>query len=111
MVRHTLILSGLAFSIVFNACKKDDNSITDCFPNTIIVRQLINKQATIKWVVGKYYIVEQGVIDTRLNPCNLTQEFQVDNLQVIVSGDVKSTVQPGPGPCCGENFVITKITK
>ena len=94
------------------SCKKDNNKIDDCFPNSTTSRQILNKPATIKQQPGGlFYIVEQGTIDTKLNPCNLTPEFQVDNLLVIISGDVKATVQGGPGPCCTENFVITKIAR
>lgn len=110
MIRNTHILFGLAFIMVFNACKKGDNSNTDCLPNAITVRQVINKQATIQFS-GKYFIIEQGTIDTKLIPCNLSPEFHVDNLPVIITGEVKSTPQPGPGPCCTENFIIEKITR
>jgi len=36
-------------------------------------------------------------------------EFYQNDLQVIISGDVKAT--PQSGFCCNENFVITKITR
>jgi len=36
-------------------------------------------------------------------------EFYQDGLQVIISGEVKST--PQVGPCCTENFVITEISR
>lgn len=101
----------LLFTMLFFSCKKNDTLKTDCFPNDITTRTIVDKQAIIKSVSGKYYIVEQGVIDTKLIPCNLTQEFQVDNLQVTISGDVKATLQVGPGPCCSENFVISKINR
>ena len=103
------ILLGLI--ILFHSCKKNDESKTGCFLNDTTARQIINKQASIKLSNGQFYIVEQGTIDTKLIPCNLTQEFQVDNLQVTISGDIKATVQGGPAPCCSENFVITKIVR
>ena len=58
-----------------------------------------------------FYIIEEGTIDTRLNPCILDKEFQQNNLKVKISGEVKLTIQGGPSPCCLENFVITKISK
>ena len=103
------ILLGL--TILFHSCKKNDKSKTGCFLNDTTARQIINKQASIKLANGQFYIVEQGTIDTKLILCNLTQEFQVDNLQVTISGDIKATVQGGPAPCCSENFVITKIVR
>ena len=103
------ILLGLI--ILFHSCKKNDKSKTGCFLNDTTARQIINKQASIKLANGQFYIVEQGTIDTKLIPCNLTQEFQVDNLQVTISGDIKATAQGGPAPCCSENFVITKIVR
>lgn len=99
-------------SLLISSCKKDKAQTNDCFPNATTSRQIINKPATIKQQsAGVFYIVEQGTIDTKLNPCNLTPEFQIDNLLVTISGDVKATVQGGPGPCCTDNFVITKITR
>lgn len=107
----TTLIASLFIMTILPSCKKDNNSNTDCFPNRSTVRQITNAQATVKKSGEKFYIVEQGSIDTRLNPCTLPQEFQVDNLQVTISGDVKSTLQGGPEPCCTENFTITKISK
>ena len=105
---YLLVLAALA---IFASCKKNDTLKTECFPNDITTRTIVDKQAVIKLVDGKFYIVEQEAIDTKLIPCNLTQDFQVDNLQVTISGDVKATLQGGPGPCCSENFVISKIIR
>ena len=68
---------------------------------------------SVFFVVKKSIVraVEQGSIDTKLLPCNLPMEFIQDGLQVVISGEVKSTPQSGFGPCCTENFVITKITR
>ena len=111
-MRYTgLLISGWFFATMASFCKKDHNPNDDCFANSTTVRILTNTQATVKKVGDKFYIVEQGAIDTKLNPCPLTQEFQIDNLSVIITGEVKSTIQGGPGPCCTENFLITKISK
>lgn len=99
-------------SLLFQSCKKDDTKPIDCFPSADTYRQIVDKPATVRQQPsGTFYIVEQGTIDTKLNPCNLPADFQVDNLQVTISGGVKTTIQGGPGPCCTENFVITKITR
>jgi hypothetical protein len=110
-MRHILTILIFLLVTALSSCKKDNNSTTDCFPNTSMVRQITNGQATVKASGGKFLIVEQGSIDTKLNPCSLPQEFQVDNLQVIISGDVKLTLHGGPEPCCTDNFVITKISR
>jgi hypothetical protein len=107
--------TSIAFFIlvtIFSSCKKDKNS-TDCFPDVVTIRQIANKQAIIKVtaVIKSVYIIEQGTIDTKLIPCNLPMEFYQNDLQVIISGDVKSTVQGLAEPCCNENFVITKINR
>jgi hypothetical protein len=109
-MRYFKIIIILVSTIIFS-CKKDNNSNTDCFPNTSTVRQITNGQATIKEVGGKFYIVEKGSIDNKLNPCSLATEFQVDNLEVTITGDVKSTTQGGADPCCTENFIISKISR
>lgn len=108
---YWVLTISIGLTSFFQSCKKNNSSTVDCFPNDITTRQITNKQATIKLTNGQFYIVEQGTIDTKLNPCNLTQEFRVDNLQVTISGDVKATVQGGPAPCCTDNFVIVKITR
>ncbi len=114
-MRYCLTLLMLpVLIIILNACKKTDKPVTDnCFPGTATVRQIINKPAVIKLTatISAVYIVEQGSIDGKLIPCNLPQEFYQNDLQVVISGEVKATLQGGPGPCCTENFVITKITR
>lgn len=78
------------FSIVIvAACKKESTSTPDCFPNYATSRQITDQQSTVKLLNNTFYIIEQGTIDTQLKPCNLSKEFQVDDLPVIVSGDVK----------------------
>jgi hypothetical protein len=112
MKNYYLVLTILfGVTTIFQSCKKNKSSTVECFPNEITTRQITNKQATIQLTNGQFYIVEQGTIDTKLNPCNLTQEFQVNNLQVTISGDIKETTQGVSGPCCTDNFVISKITK
>ena len=111
-MRHIIpILTFLISATVFNSCKK--NNDTDvCFSGVPTVRQITDKPAVIKVTATMYavYIVEQGAIDTKLIPCNLPKEFFQNDLQVTISGEVKATPQ-GSGPCCTENFVITKITR
>jgi hypothetical protein len=103
-----LIMVGLGIG----SCKKDNEKLVDCLTNELTVRQIVDKQATVKrQASGVFHIIEQGSIDNKLNPCNLQTEFQIDNLLVIISGDVKETIQVGTGPCCTENFVIKKITR
>ncbi len=97
--------------VLFCACRKK-NDTGECFPGSPTVRQIVNKPAVVKVTatVTPVYLVEEGTIDTRLIPCNLPMEFLQHDLQVIISGDIKATSQ-GAGPCCDENFVITKISR
>jgi hypothetical protein len=112
MLSRTSTLTLIIGLVLTNSCNKDNAQPIDCFPNATTLRQISNRPATINQQPGGlFYIVEQGSIDTKLDPCNLPSEFQIDNLQVIISGDVKATVQGGPGPCCTDVFVISKITK
>lgn len=107
---HPIILY-ITLTIVICSCKKGSSTTNNCFQSVETVRQLSNTTATIIFNGGEYLIIETGTIDSRLRPCNLPAEYQVNNLSVIVSGDVKLTIQGGPGPCCTENFTITKISK
>jgi len=107
---HSLIrLFGMA--ILISSCRKNHNAGNDCFPDAVTVRQIKDKQAIIRSAGGRFYIVEQGKLDSKLIPCNLAEEFQVDSSIVILSGDVKATLNTAFGPCCTEGFVITKIAK
>jgi hypothetical protein len=98
-----LIISALS------SCKKRKDVTADCSPNSPTVRKVTNAQATIKKDQGKYFIIEKGSIDSKLNPCALPEEYQINDFSITVSGDVKETHQSNI--CCTENFLITKISK
>ena len=106
----TLIIFLFNIAII-SSCKKDNSQNNNCFSDSPTVRQIADAKATIKSSGGEFFIVEQGSIDTKLNPCTLAKEFQIDNLSVMVTGDVKSTSRNPSEPCCTDNFVITKIAK
>jgi hypothetical protein len=93
-----------------NACKKNNRPGNDCFPGAATVRQIVNKQATIKLMatINPVYIVEDGAIDTKLIPCNFPIEFYENDLRVTTSGEVKATPQTAFGPCCTENYEMRK---
>jgi len=74
-------------------------------------RVITQKQAKINITGGRVYIVEKGTIDTRLVPCNLADEFRVNGLDVIVSGEVKVTPDVAGEPCCVPDIVITEISR
>ncbi len=109
--QHRIALFVIITAILISSCKKDKEK-EECFPGVATTRLIENKQAVIKLTatVDPVYIVEQGSIDTKLIPCNLPLEFFQHDLQVIISGEVKTTDQAGR-PCCQENFLITKITR
>ena len=108
-MRNIIQLTAIFLLLAMYSCKKDKVS-SECFANATTVRVINNTQATIKDIGGNYFIIEQGSIDTRLNPCLLAQEYKINNLPVVISGEVKLT--PGTfEPCCTVNFVITKIEK
>jgi hypothetical protein len=112
IMRYTLNLMVLLLLLV--SCKKEkDNSFTVCSPDAITIRQILNNQAIIKVTGTIYgvYLLEQSTIDTKLIPCNLPIEFVQDNLQVVISGDVKFRPHIVNEPCCIENLVITKISR
>jgi hypothetical protein len=97
------------FSTVFISCKKSTQKNTTCFTDIASVRTITDKVAYISFTDNQYYIKEEFTIDTRLLPCNLEEEFKVNGLRVIVSGEVKNSLPNYP--CCTDNFIITKITK
>jgi hypothetical protein len=96
-------------SILFFSCKKSKETNTQCFSEVTTTRSIIDKPASIFFANNNYYIIEQSTIDIKLLPCNLPDEFKINGLLIKVSGEVKNLV--ANGPCCIDNFVITKITK
>jgi hypothetical protein len=95
--------------IAFLSCKKDKETEAICFSDIATSRTILNKQATIQFLNNEFYIIEKGTIDTRLLPCSLADEFKINNLSVIITGEVKNTIPTGA--CCTENFVVNKIVK
>ena len=109
-----ILVLSLIGSTILGSCKKDKNP-TGCHAEVPTVRRIVNQPAIIK-VTATFthpvYIVEQGSIDTKLVPCGVIPvEFYQHDLEVMISGEVKLTPQSGQGPCCFENFVLTKISK
>lgn len=104
------IIIGLLLITMFISCKKEIDGSGDCFSNVATTGQITDQQATVINYSGKFYLVEKGTIDSKLNPCNLAREYQVNDLPVTISGEIKKQTQPAPGPCCTINFVITKIS-
>jgi hypothetical protein len=100
---------GILFLLIFLSCKKDKEKTTNCFSDTPTTRSILNKQATIQLLNNEWYIIEKGIIDTRLLPCSLADEFKINNLPVTITGEVKNTIPTGI--CCTENFVVNKIEK
>lgn len=108
-MRYLFVFAGALF-IVFNSCKKDNKQDKACFADTTNARKIINEQATIQLSGSGFYMYEEGTIDTRLIPCNLPIDFQVNDLQVTMSDYSKSSNNGWPA-CCTEILVITKITR
>lgn len=115
MKKSILILSmSFGLSCMFlSSCKKEkDTKTADCSPNVDIARELLNEPVVVvKESDGTFFLIEQETIDTMLEPCNLPAEFQVDGLEVSVSGAVKTYTNEDFRPCCIERFVVTKIEK
>lgn len=110
MYRFNLSLFGfLIVMALISSCNKEDETPADCLTDISTVMKIKNKPAKVRAVGAQYYIVEENTIDRILNPCNLKKEFQVHDLSITVSGDVKET--PREGVCCIDDFVITKISR
>lgn len=111
-MRHfRILLFIVSLMTIIPSCKKDKKSNTECFPGSTTVRQITEGPAVVKEVNTRFFIIEKGSIDTKLNPCPFPDKFKVDNLEVIISGEVKAAAQAGPGPCCGQDFALTRIKK
>ena len=111
-MKITLLFICLFFMVNFYSCKKE-NSPFSCYSDRPDLRIIKEKKAKVIILSApeSVYLVEEDAIDTRLIPCNLPNKFLQNNLQITISGKVKSTIQNGTEPCCTENFVITSITK
>jgi hypothetical protein len=107
IITPKLVIIVLAFSLLVS-CKKE--KVSDCYNDLTTIRSLSNVNATVvQQINGDYYIIETGTIDTRLKPCSLPVEFQVNNLQVVITGETKLISSNALEPCCTE--VIGKIEK
>jgi hypothetical protein len=106
-MKHCFI--SILLAITFLSCKKEEETTNNCFSDIATSRTILDKQATIQLINNEFYIIEKGIIDTRLLPCSLADEFKINNLQITITGEVKNTIPTGP--CCTENFVINKITR
>lgn len=106
------ILLTIAAFLLFSSCKKNNiDPGNTCFEGVPTSRQITNQKALIKLSGEEYFIIIENTFDSRLKPCNLEKSYQVNDLPVTVSGDVKSTAGNGLAPCCTFNFVITSISK
>lgn len=105
-------ISPIVLTLLFfcNGCSKQNNvvSSSDCFGDAVTVRVINNQPATVKLLNGVFYLVENNTIDSKLKPCNLPAELQVNNLQIKISGDVKAIATTSFEPCCTYGFVISQ---
>lgn len=101
---------ALTILVLFGACKKENEG--ECSSGAPTIRQITDKRAVVKVTATMIpvYLLEENTIDTWLIPCNLPQEYFQHDLEVIISGDVKTMPRDG-GPCCKESIIITKISK
>jgi len=107
---HTFLLAIISISACGISCKKDKQK-DSCSSDATIVRQIDQDSATVKFSNGSYFLYEDGTIDERLLPCSMNDEFKIDNLRVMISGNVKETIQQPGGTCCLAYFEITGISK
>lgn len=98
-------------TIVIISCSKEGSTEPSCATDAPIERTIIDQAAMVWESEGKYYISEHNTIDTKLIPCNLDPSFAIDNLSVLVSGDVKKAPFTDDEPCCTNYFIITSITR
>lgn len=111
-MRLTFILLIFAVTLILSACKRE-NSYQDCMPDVKTVLTVINGQGKIGLIdsPAKYGIYINHPDTAEYIPCNLPESFQIENLQVTVSGLVKYTLDPCFTPGCPQPFVITQISK
>jgi hypothetical protein len=112
-MRLFFFLLILVLTLYLPACKRE-NSYEDCMPDVKTVNTLINVRGKIVSIdsPAKYEIyVGNGADTLAFVPCNLPESFQVQNLQVTVSGLVKYTLDPCFFGYCPQGFVITGISK
>ncbi len=108
-MRYLFVFFGFLL-IIFNSCKKNNKLDRACFSDTTNARKIVDEQATIKLLGSDFYMYEEGTIDVTLIPCNLPQDFQVNDLLVTITGYTKSSKEGWPA-CCKEILFITKITR
>jgi hypothetical protein len=105
------LVSILVVGALFSACDKKANAPDNCYADNETVRVLNDKTLTVHGGNGSWHLTEEFTYDTRLYPCNLPTEFQVDKLVVLVSGNVKAIPETAQAPCCSDGLEITSIKK
>jgi len=83
-----------------------DGGVEDhpCYPGRAKIKTFENQEATIVTVIGRPMIFFDY---TRLDPCEIPDEFTTENLKVVVSGDTYAT--PPNVRVAGQPFVIRSI--
>ncbi len=94
--------------VSFIGCDKNEDF--DCGYNGDTILVLKNKEASIIGIDGRFFLrFEEAIITESMNlmdsiysllPCNLDTEYQVNGLDVIVSGHVKEN----PGYSSHNNY-------
>lgn len=106
-MQKTLVLFVIATLLFTVSCKKESTLDQSCSNGDTVVREIVEAVATVHDAGGSFQIIEENTYDTRLLPCNLPEEFKVDQLQVVITGKTLATFQTGI--CCVERLVLQKI--
>jgi len=85
--------------------KTKDEDADPCYPGRERIKTIEKQEATVVTIIGRHMLVFDY---TRLDPCELPEEFAKDDLKVIVSGDTYAT--PPNVRVAGQPFVIRSIS-
>lgn len=107
MKKNAFLLPPFILLIFALSCKKEKTLQSDCYKDMRTVRVIENQNAIVKKAGNEFFLVENGAIDTRLKACSLPQQFQVNDLPVTITGNVKETQREGI--CCTDNFELREI--
>lgn len=111
-MKNKISLALVMSFCLLQACSKNENGLEagDCSSGPVL-RMITNQVATIKINVEGCYIVEDSTYDSKLFPCAISDEYKVDNLRIVVTGEVRNRVANTFYPCCQYNLAISKIDK
>lgn len=102
----TALIIGL-----LTGCQKDNNSENPDCSSGAVLQSVVDQLAIVKQQGSEFYLIPEGAIDSKYYPCSIPEAFQVNDLPVKITGDIRAKASAGPGPCCNYWVQLFSISR